>query len=124
MNLAIWLAQGLVCAVALLTGSLKLIVPRRKLAARMHWAETWTDWQVKLLGLAEVLGAVGIVVPAASGIAPWLTPAAALALLVLMVGAVRTHRRLGEPPTPAIVVGLLCAVVAVGRLPLFGVRWP
>jgi len=48
------------------TGALKLVVPRVKLMEKMHWAKTWTDTNVKLLGLAEVLGAVGLIVPAFS----------------------------------------------------------
>jgi len=59
---------------------------------------------------------VGVVVPVATGIAPWLTPIAALCLAVLMAGAIRTHRDLDEGIAPPLVVGLLCIAVVAGRL--------
>ena len=96
LNVALWIVQGLLAGVFTLTGTTKLVLPREVLEKRMHWAATWPPWCIKLLGLAEVAGAVGLVVPAATGVAPVLTPIAALCLAVLMVGAVGTHRRLGE----------------------------
>ncbi len=116
LNVALWIAQGFVALVVAFTGTVKLVVPREELAKKMHWAADWPRWRIKLLGLAEVAGGVGLVVPRATGIAPFLTPLAALCLAVLMAGAVRTHRRLGEGAAPAVVVGLLCLGVAAGRL--------
>lgn len=111
-NTLLWIGQGLLAVVFTLTGGIKLIVPRERLAPHMRWAKTWPRWRIKLLGLAEVAGAVGLVVPRATGIAPVLTPVAAACLALLMVGASRTHRRLGEPALPAVVVGLCCAALA------------
>ncbi len=116
LNVALWIAQGFVALVVAFTGTVKLVVPREELAKKMHWAADSPRWRIKLLGLAEVAGGVGLVVPRATGIAPFLTPLAALCLAVLMAGAVRTHRRLGEGAAPAVVVGLLCLGVAAGRL--------
>ena len=116
MNVALWTAQILVAIVIVLTGVVKLTLPRERLALKMHWAGSWPRWRIKLLGLAEVAGAVGLVVPAATGIAPVLTPIAALCVAMLMAGAVQTHRRLGESFVPAVVVGVLCLAVAAGRL--------
>ncbi|MBX7193389.1 MAG: DoxX family protein [Sandaracinaceae bacterium] len=115
MNLGLWALQVLVALLVALTGALKLVVPRQTLATKMHWAKDWSDGRVKLLGLAEVLGAIGLVVPAATNILPVLTPIAALCLAVLMAGAVQTHRRLGEGFLPALVVLLLCLAIAAGR---------
>ncbi|HUM12620.1 MAG TPA: DoxX family protein [Myxococcaceae bacterium] len=114
---ALWVVQGLLVAVFTLTGMAKLVVPRETLEKRMHWAATWPRWRIKLLGLAEVLGAIGLVAPAATGLAPALTPLAALCLTILMVGAAATHRKLGERFVPALVIGALCLLVSVGRLP-------
>ena len=75
----------------------------------------WPRWRVKLLGITEVLGALGLIVPGATGLAPALTPVAALCLAVLMAGAIDTHRRLGERFLPASIVGALCLLVAVGH---------
>jgi uncharacterized membrane protein len=115
-NTALWVAQGLVAALMGLTGAVKLFVSREKLAQKMHWAATWPRERIRLLGLAEILGAVGLVAPQATGIAPLLTPLAAFCLAVLMAGAIRTHRRLGEGFAPAAVVAALCLGIAAGRL--------
>jgi len=116
LNTLLWIAQGLAAAMFLLAGAAKLFLPRERLARRMHWAASWPRARIKLLGLAEVAGAVGLVVPAAIGIAPLLTPVAALCLAGLMAGAVRTHRGLGEGFAPAAAIGLLCIVIAAARL--------
>ena len=115
LNSALSIAQGLLAGVFTLAGGVKLLLPRDTLEKRMHWAASWPRGRVKLLGLAEVLGALGVVVPGTTGIAPVLTPVAALCLAVLMVGAVQTHRRLGERVFPAVIVGALCLLVAVGH---------
>jgi hypothetical protein len=115
-NIAVWIVQGLLAGVFSLTGTVKLVVPREQLEKRMHWAATWPRWRIRLLGLAEVFGAIGLILPGATGVAPLLTPIAALCLAVLMVGAVGTHRRFGEGVLPAVIVGTLCLVVAAGRL--------
>jgi len=116
MNTALWIAQVLVAVVVALTGCVKLVMPREKLARKMHWAATWPRERIKLLGFAEVAGAAGLVLPMATGIAPVLTPIAALCLAVLMGGAVQTHRRLGEGALPAVLVGVLCLGIAAGRV--------
>jgi uncharacterized membrane protein len=116
VNVALWIAQGFVAVAVVLAGTVKLLVVREKVATRMHWAKDWPRWRIKLLGLAEIAGGVGLVVPGATGIAPFLTPIAALCLAVLMAGAVQTHRRLGEGAAPAVLIGVLCLGVAAGRL--------
>ena len=111
----LWIAQGLVASVVGFAGLAKLGLPRELLAQRMHWAAAWPRGRIKLLGVAEVAGAAGLVIPAATGIAPVLTPLAAACLCVVMAGAVHTHRRLGESFTAAAVTGVLCAFIAAGR---------
>lgn len=118
LNTTLWIAQGLVAAVMMLTGAVKLVVPREELAKRMHWSATWPRERIRLLGLAEMAGAVGLVAPQATGIAPLLTPLAALCLAALMAAAVRTHRGLREGFAPAAIVGALCVGIAAGRLVL------
>lgn len=118
MNLALWIASGLLAFAMLAAGGIKLVTPRLKLVDKMKWAATWTDGQVKLLGLAEVLGAIGVIAPHATGILPILTPIAAGCLVVLMLGAVKTHLDLNESPAPAAIMALLGVFVAIGRLGL------
>lgn len=120
MNTALWIASGLLALATVAAGGVKLAVPREKLLDKMKWAATWSDGRFKLLGLAEVLGGVGLIVPWATGILPILTPIAAVCLVVLMVGAVKTHVDLKEAPMaggPA-VLAALGVFVALGR---FGV---
>ena len=115
MNLALWIVQGLLAFAMAGAGAFKITTPHDKLSQKMKWAETWQPGRVKLLGLAEVLGAVGLVVPWLLHILPVLTPVAALCLFVLMAGAVKTHLDLEEPAAPPAVLAVLCLVVAVGR---------
>ncbi|MCW2810612.1 MAG: DoxX family protein [Friedmanniella sp.] len=95
-------------------GLVKLLRPREKLTqqANFAWARDYTDQAVKGIGLAEVLGAVGLVVPWYTHILPFLTPVAAVALAVLQALAMRVHLRRGENKVlPANAVLLLLALV-------------
>ncbi len=116
MNTALWIAQGLVALIMALAGLMKLGLSRERLARRIHWAGSWSRLRIKLLGLAEVAGSIGLLLPAATGIAPFLTPLAAACLGVLMVGAVRTHRQLHENVVAPAILGVLCIFIAVGRV--------
>ena len=118
MNIALWIVQGLLAFAMIAAGGVKVATPRLKLAEKMHWAKTWSDTNVKLLGSAEVLGGIGMIVPWATGILPVLTPVAAICLAVLMAGGVKTHVDLKEPSAPAAILGALCVFVAVGRFAL------
>ena len=120
MNTALWIVQGFLALVMATVGTAKTVLPREKLATRMHWAGSWPRWRIKLLGIAELAGAVGLIAPSAMGIAPVLTSIAALCLAVLMAGAARTHQRLGESLVPPLLIGLLCVATAIGRFPGWG----
>ena len=98
MNIALLLVQVLLAIVFLLAGVMKLVQPKEKLANNMAWVDGFSQSQVQLIGLLEVLGATGLVLPALTGILPWLTPLAAIGLAILMVGAAITHLRRGEYP--------------------------
>ncbi len=116
MHVALWFAQVVAALIFLVTGTLKITMPKAKLVQRMHWAATWPSGRIKLLGLAEVAGAIGLVLPAALHIAPALVPIAAVCLALLMLGAVQTHRRLHESAVPAFLLILVCVAIAVGRV--------
>lgn len=120
MNLIVWIVQGLLGVAFVGAGAMKLATPHAKLAGnpQMGWVKDFSGTQVKLIGLAELLGGIGLVLPWALQILPVLTPIAAAALVVIMLGAVQTHLRRKEPAVPAIVLGLLSAFVALAR---FGV---
>jgi len=96
VDTALWVMTGLLAAVFLVAGSTKLFIPRAKLAKAPGggWVMDFGAGFVKALGAVEVLGAVGLTLPALLGIAPILVPLAASGLATIMVGAaVVTYRR-------------------------------
>ncbi|MFE9868737.1 DoxX family protein [Streptomyces sp. NPDC005506] len=119
MNLALWIAAGLLAAVALTGGISKTFVPKEKLAA-VHGGG-WTDDAgvgfVKTLGLFELLAVLGLILPVVVDIAPVLVPVTAVCWVLLMVGAMVTHGRRGE--SKFVVLNLvylaLAAFIAWGR---------
>jgi uncharacterized membrane protein YphA (DoxX/SURF4 family) len=119
MNLTLWIVAGLLAVVYLVSGTGKLIVPKEKLATAPGggWVEDFSAGSVKAIGALEVLAAVGLILPAATGIAPVLVPLAALGLVLIMVGAVITRLRRHEPkPMVADLAYLaLAGFVAWGR---------
>jgi hypothetical protein len=119
MNLALWIIAGLLAAVFLLAGVNKLAIPRQKLAKAPGggWVLDFSPTFVKTLGAVEILGAIGLIVPAALGIAPILVPIAAVGLATIMVGAAIVTARRHEPMHSALNLTYLAliAVVAVGR---------
>jgi hypothetical protein len=119
MHLTLWIAAGLLAAVALAGGITKTFVPKAKLAAA-HGGE-WTAGAsvgfVKTLGVLELLAAVGLILPALLGIAPVMVPVTAVCWVLLMVGAMITHVRLGQPGLAMLnlVYLALAAFIAWGR---------
>lgn len=118
MNIALWIVQGLLAVAFLMAGGMKLSQPKEKLAPRMAWVEDFSQNTIRVIGLLEVLGAIGLILPLALSIWPRLTGIAAVGLVLTMIGAVITHIRRGEMQmvVPPAVLGLLAAFVAVGRL--------
>jgi hypothetical protein len=118
MDTMLWIVQTLLAALFLVTGMTKLTQPRLKMAAGpMSWAEDVTDRQFSTIGLLEVLGALGLILPPALGVAPALVPLAASGLALTMIGAIVTHLRLGETDRLAapIITLALVLFVAVER---------
>lgn len=119
MNLVLWIVAGLLAAVFLFAGGNKLFVSRERLAAAPGgaWVNGFTPGAVKALGAVEVLGAVGLVLPAALGIAPVLVPLAAVGLGVIMIGAAIVTFRLNEAKHAVLNLAYLAliAFVALGR---------
>ena len=117
MNLALWLAAVLLAVAFLAAGLTKLTRDKAALAERMAWVEDYSAGQVRAIGAVEVLGAIGVVLPALVGPWPWLVPWAATGLALVMIGAAVTHLRRGEAPLVAVNVVLLVLAlfVAWGR---------
>lgn len=112
-----WIAYlalaGSLAALYLAAGLTKLARPRAALAAAgLHYVEDFTSAQIKLIGAAEVVGAVGLILPVLLGIAPLLSPVAACALAALMIGGVVTHARREESYAFPLVLAVLSAAAA------------
>jgi uncharacterized membrane protein len=96
MNLTLWIIAGYLAAAFLVAGTSKLFIPREKLAKAPGggWVLDFSAGFVKALGVVEILGAIGLILPALLGIASILVPLAAVGLGLVMVGAARvTFRR-------------------------------
>ena len=120
MGTALWVVQGLLAVLFLMVGVMKITQPIEKLAVRMAWVTRFSPSIVRLIGALEVLAAIGLVVPALTGILPVLTPLAAVGLILTMVGAMATHATHGEYGNMAgnFVLLALAAFVAYGRFVL------
>ena len=117
MQTALWIAQGVLALLFLMSGSMKLVTPKPALTEKLPVLASFAPATIKLIGLLEVLGAVGVVVPALIGVLPWLTVWAAVGLALTMIGAAVAHGRRGEWPqigVNAVLFGL-AVFVALGR---------
>jgi hypothetical protein len=119
VNIALWIVQGLLALAYLAAGSIKVARPREQLVAsgRFDWMKDTSDAGVKAVGAVEVLGALGLILPELTGIAPILTPIAAVGLVIVQIGAIRVHLVRNErQPLPAnVILLLLAAFVAIVR---------
>jgi uncharacterized membrane protein YphA (DoxX/SURF4 family) len=120
MNIALWVVQVLLAAAFGMAGFMKATQPKEKLATNMAWVNDFSPNTVRAIGVLEMLAAIGLLAPLGLNILPWLTPLAAIGLILTMLGAAFTHLRRGETPMIAInaVLGLLAAFVAYGRFDL------
>ncbi len=118
MNVVLWIVAGVLAAVFLASGLMKLAQPRKKIVdSGMGWAADVSDGAVKGIGALEVLGALGLILPAVFGVATVLVPLAAAGLALVMVGAAVTHarRRENQMIVVNVVLFALAVFVAWGR---------
>jgi len=101
MNVALWIVAGVLATVLLVAGINKLFMPKEKLATFPGggWVEDFSPGALKAISVLEILGAVGLIMPAVLDIAPVLVPVAATGAALLFVGAVITRLRRGEKMT-------------------------
>ncbi|MFF1695857.1 DoxX family protein [Streptomyces sp. NPDC058257] len=96
MNVAYWIVAGLFSLFYLYGGGVKLVRSREQLRPMMAWVDSTPMPAVRAIGLIEVLGAIGLILPPLTGIAPWLALAAAAGFVVLQIAATRVHLRGGD----------------------------
>ncbi len=115
MTYGLWLVQGLLALLFLFAGGMKLVLPIEQLTGPMP--VPLPGLFLRFIGVAEVLGAIGLILPGLLGIRPGLTPLAAAGLVIIMIGATVVTLAGGDiaPALIPLVVGLLSAFVGYGR---------
>ena len=125
MNIVLWILQGLLAILFLMAGIMKATKSKDEIKEaggdRMAWVDSLSASNVRLIGIVELLAGIGLILPHLTGILPWLTPLAAIGLVLTMIGAMILHIQRGDG-TQAIVTNvvllLLAAFVAYGRFVL------
>ena len=117
MTIAVWIVSGLVALLFLLAGGRKVTISQEKLPESFTFAEVTGAPLVRVIGVLEILGAIGVIVPAATGIVPILTPIAAAGLAAILIGSIVVHARRGETKVLPVNIVLLVlpAFVAIAR---------
>lgn len=116
MGAVTWILQFLLAIAFVAAGLMKITTPKERLLDRMEWVRNVTPRGIKVVGVVEVLGGLGLVLPVLTGIAPFLTLLAALGLAVAMLLAIWTHIRLQEASQamPAALLFVLLVITIIG----------
>lgn len=121
MNIALWIAQGLLAAMYLMAGSMKTF-QTVKAKEQFPWAKNRSENFVRFIGSSELLGALGLILPMLTGILAWLTPIAAVGLSLIQLLAIFTEhlpkKEFNVIPVNVVLLGLSIFVV-IGRWILF-----
>lgn len=117
LNVALWIAQLALFTVFAVTGSAKVTMPVDRLAPMMAWVTDVPPALVRFIGIAELSGAIGVLLPSMTRVHSELTSLAALGLAVVMVLATPVHLLAGDTARAVVPLGLgaLAAFVAWGR---------
>lgn len=117
MNIALWIIQAVAAAALIGAGIMKISMPIPRLATLMPFAKVYSEPSVRLIGTAEILGGLGLLLPGITGILPWLTLVAAACIAVITIGAInynlRYHSALKALEPGSILLMML--LVLVGR---------
>ena len=120
MNVALWIIQALLAALFIFGGGMKLVLPLEKLTGPVALPGLF----LRFIGVCELLGGLGLILPSLLRIRPGLTPLAAVGLVIIMVGATWITISTGDVATAVVpfVVGILAAFIAYGRSRLAPIR--
>lgn len=112
MLIAYWIVGGLLALFYLYSGGIKLFQSKDRLRPMMQWVDDMPLGAVRAIGLVEVLGAIGLVVPPLVGILPWLSLAAAVGLFAVQLGAAVVHLRRHDTIWMNLALAVAAAIVA------------
>ena len=115
MNTLLWILAVVLAVAFVASGTLKLSMQREDLIDRTPYVEDFPHWTIQAIGVLEILGAVGLLLPGILNVATILVPLAAAGLAITMVFAVLVHARRGDPTMtalPSMVLALLSVAVA------------
>jgi putative oxidoreductase len=118
MNTALWIIQGLLAAMFAMAGTTKMTQSKIKLEKQFPWVNDFSLSTVRFIGVSELVGAIGLILPWLTRVAPVLTPVSALGFCSIMVLATNmVHLKKGEYKgiTTNVILFLLAAFVAYGR---------
>ena len=117
LNFSLWLLQILLAALFLMSGGMKVLAPIEEIQHNIAWAAEMPGL-IKFIGFSEILGAIGLLLPAMVRKLPVLTPIAAIGLLVIMVLAAGFHASRGENSAIGMnaIFGAVALFIAWGRL--------
>ena len=118
LHITLWIAQVLLAGMFLMSGLMKVSQPIDQLSKMLPWATQVPEVLVRFIGAAEVLGALGLILPSLLRIQPKLTPIAAIGLGLVMLFAIAFHVSRGETAVIGMnfVLVALAAFIAWGRL--------
>lgn len=119
MNILLWILAGALAVVFVITGASKLVSSRERLARRTPFVEDFPLGAVRGIGVLEILGAVGLILPGLLGVAPLLVAGAAACLAIMMVFALLVHVRRGDGiaiMAGPIALAIAATLVAWGRI--------
>lgn len=116
-NIILWIAQVVLGGMFIMAGIMKSTTPLTELTPQLPWAADMPELLVRFIGVSELLGGLGLLLPSLLKIKPVLTPVAAVGLAVVMVFAIIFHITRSEFPAIGfnIILALLAAFIAWGR---------
>lgn len=117
INIALWIAQGLLAMMFLMAGAMKTFQPIEVLAESLPWVTSYSQILVRFIGVSELLGGLGLILPSLLRIKPFLTVWAAVGLVVVMLFASIFHASRGEFSAIGmnVVLMAIAAFIAWGR---------
>ncbi|MCI4670535.1 MAG: DoxX family protein [Bacteroidia bacterium] len=118
LNIALWIIQSLLAIMFIMAGVMKSFQPIEQLATSLPWVADASIFLVRFIGISELLGGIGLLLPSILKIQPKLTGFAAIGILIIMILAAAYHGMRGEFEAIGmnVVIGALAGFVAWGRL--------